>query len=153
MAKVDLELVKVVLQRNSLDIKQVSQIIEELNQELAATVDDEEKPAPVKKQHVIVASDPEGQLEGVTIVGWVVQIPEEDSPYVATERLIRSAYEFNQTKKGRRFGAKSIAEVCEHVPARILKEQNIWVKTKEPVLIVRTDNVVPLEKVKKSDFL
>ena len=71
--------------------------------------------------------------------------PEEDSPYVAEERLVRSAYNFNQTPKGRRMPVKSIGEVCEHVSARICKEENVWVKTKEPVLITTTNNDVPWE--------
>lgn len=149
MPKVDLDLVKMILQRNELDVRQVSQIIEDINGELAAQVDEEEKPPPVKKQFVMVLSDPEGKLEGQDFVGWVVQIPEEDSPFVIKERLIRSAYEFNQSKKGRRLPVKTIGEVCEHVSARILKEQNIWVKTKEPVYLVRTDNLVPMDDLKK----
>ncbi len=149
MAKVDLELVKMVLQRNELEVRQVAQIIEDINGELAAQVEDEEKPPPVKKQFVMVVSDPEGRLEGVHLVGWVLQIPEDDSPYAATERLIRSAYEFNQTKKGRRLPVKTIAEVCEHVPAKIAKEQNLWIKTKEPILLVRSDNLVPTDDLKK----
>lgn len=143
MAKVDLELVKMVLQRNNLDVRQVAQIIEDINVETAATVD-EEKPPPVKKQFIFLVSDPNGDLEGKDFAGWVVQLPEEDSPYVTTERLLRAAVEFNQTRKGRRLPVKTVAEVCEHVPVRILKEQNVWVRTKEPVLMVRTDNSLPI---------
>lgn len=149
MAKVDLDLVKMVLQRNELEVTQVAQIIEDINQELAAQVDEEEKPPPVKKQFVMLVSDPEERLAETHLVGWVLQIPEEDSPYVVSERLIRSAYEFNQTKKGRRLPVKTIAEVCEHVPVRITKEQNVWIKTKEPVLLVRSDNLVPTDEIKK----
>lgn len=149
MAKVDLDLVKMVLQRNELEVTQVAQIIEDINGELAAQVDEEEKPPPVKKQFVMVVSDPEEKLEGQHFVGWVLQIPEDDSPYVVNERLIRSAYEYNQSKKGRRLPVKTIGEVCEHVPARIAKEQNLWIKTKEPILLVRSDNLVPTDEIKK----
>jgi hypothetical protein len=152
MAKVDLDLVKMVLQRNQLDVRQVSQILEDINTEVAAQVDEEEKPPPVKKQFTVLVSDPNGELDGKDLVAWVLQLPEEDSPYVAHERLVRSAYEFNQTPKGRRMPLKSIAEVAEHCSARILKEQNVWVKTKEPVHLVRTEGKVPLEKIKKGDF-
>ena len=145
----DLELVKMVLQRNELEVTQVAQIIEDINVELAAQVDEEEKPPPVKKQFVMLVSDPEEKLAGENLVGWVLQLPEDDSPYVVTERLIRSAYEHNQSKKGRRLPVKTIGEVCEHVPARLAKEQNLWIKTKEPVLLVRTDNLVPTDDLKK----
>jgi hypothetical protein len=148
MAKVDLELVKMVLQRNDLDVRVVSQIIEDINAEVQAE-DDEEKPPPVKKQFVILVSDPEGELDGKDFTGWVLQIPEDDSPYTTEERLIRSAYEFNLTPKGRRLPVKQINEVCEHVSGKILKEQKVWVKTKEPVYVLRTSNEVPLDELKK----
>lgn len=142
MAKVDIELVKRVLSRSLEDIRKVSEIIEELSLE-AAAIEDEPKPPPVKKQYVILVSDPNDELKGRDFTGWVLQIPEDDSPVVAEERLIRSAYEFNVTPKGRRLPARTIAEVCEAVPSKILKEQNVWVKTKEPVLVLKTRNKVP----------
>jgi len=148
MPKVDLELVKMILQRNELDIRLVSQIIEDINSEVKAE-DEEEKSPPVKKQFAFMLSDPKGELEGKDFVGWVLQIPEDDSPYVAEERLIRAAYEFNITPKGRRLPVKTIAEVCEHVSTRITKEQGVWIKTKEPVYVLRTGGKVPLDEIKK----
>lgn len=148
MPKVDLELVKMILQRNELDIRVVSQILEDINAEVQAA-DDEEKVPPVKKQFVFLLSDPKGEIEGKDFVGWVLQIPEDDSPMSAEERLVRCAYEFNITPKGRRMPVKTIAEVCEHVPGRIGKEQGVWVKTKEPVYVLRTGGKVPLDEIKK----
>jgi hypothetical protein len=149
MPKVDLELVKMILQRNELDIRLVSQILEDINSEVAAIDDEEEKAPPVKKQFVVMVSDPKGELEGKDFVGWVLQLPEEDSPLSAEERLIRSAYEFNMSKKGHRMPVKTIAEVCEHVGGKYTKEQAVWVKTKEPVYILRTGGKVPLDEIKK----
>lgn len=148
--KVETELVKRVLNREIEDIRKVSEIMEALSMELAS-VEDEPKAPPVKKQYVIMLSDPTGritpefmQASGIeAFVGWVLQIPEEDSPAVAEERLIRGAYEFNITPKGRRLPARTIGEVCELVSTKILKEQRVWVKTKEPVLVVVTSNQVP----------
>ncbi len=151
MAKVDVDLVKMVMTRTGLDVRTVAQVIEEINLELKAQADEDEKPPPVKKQFVMMVSDPEGKLEGLDLVGWVLQIPEEDSVYVAEERLFRCAYEHNLSKKGRRMPVKTIAEVCEHVPARIAKEQKIWIKNKEPVYMLRTNNKVPME-TKEGDF-
>ncbi len=148
MPKVDLELVKLVLTRNELDVRQVAQILDDIQVEVAAQVD-EEKPPPVKKQFVMMVSDPEGKLEGKDFTGWVLQIPEEDSPYVAEERLFRATYEHNATKKGSRLPVKTIGEACEFITAKHFKEQNVWVKTKEPVLLVRTSNKVPTDKLEK----
>lgn len=148
MAKVDIELVKMVLKRNEVDVRKVAEIINDIEFELK-TLEDEEKPPAVKKQFVFMVSDPDGHLVGKDFTGWVLQIPEEDSPYVSEERLHRSAYEFNVTPKGRRMPVKTIGEACEVVSARILKEQNIWVKTKEPILMVRTENTIPLDDIMK----
>lgn len=142
MAKVELELVKLVMQRNDLDVRTLAKILEELNQELANQVDEEKAP-PIKKEFVILVSDPNGELEGKDLVGWVIQIPEGDSPHIAEERLIKAAYSFNQTPKGSRMPVKSIGETCEHVSARIFKEEEVWVKTKEPVLLITTSNRIP----------
>jgi len=153
MPKVDLELVKAILQRNEMDVRQIAHIIEEINQELAAMVD-EDKPPAVKKQYVILVSDPRGHLAGKDFTGWVVQIPEEANAIATEERLIKAAQDFNASPRGRRLPAKTIAEVCEHVPARFLKEQQAWIRTKEPAYVVATANKLPkasLEKVSRED--
>lgn len=141
--KVDLDLVKAVLQRNDIDVRLAAQIMEDIQIELNAALEEGEKPPAVKKQYVMVVSDPKGELEGKEFTGWIVQIPEEDSPFVAEERLFRSGYEYNVTPKGRRLPVKTVAEVCEFVPSRIAKEQNLWVRTKEPVYVLRTSGKIP----------
>lgn len=146
MPKVDLDLVKMVLQRNEVDVRKVAQILEDIQVEVNAQVD-EEKPPPVKKQFVMMVSDPQGELEGKDFTGWILQIPEEDSPYVAEERIFRAAYDFNASKKGSRNPVKTVGETCEFVAARFFKEHNVWVKNKEPVLLVRTSNKIPTDKV------
>ena len=107
---------------------------------------EENPPAPrVPKQFAILVSDPQSQLPSTDFTGWVLQIPEEESPALLEERLRQAAYDFNQTPKGRRLPVKTIGEACETVPARILKEHQVWVKTKEPVLILRTENAIPMQ--------
>ena len=147
MAKVDLELVKIVSSRHA-DSETVNKIIEELNDEANAQAEEnaKEKDAPVKKQYGFILSDPNGKFKGENdYVGWVVQIPEDDNPATALERLHLGAYDFNRSTKGRRYPVKTIAEACEFGSAKLFKEQNVWVKTKEPILVVRTDNKIPTE--------
>jgi len=147
MAKVDLDIVKFILNRNELDTRLVAKVIEEINKEAEAQAAENVKEPAVKKQFAIIVSDPEGKLPEGELVGWVLQLPEDEAVQTAEERLIRAAYEFNATPKGSRIPAETIGEACEAVPARLLKEQNIWVKTKEPVLILRTDNKIPFDKL------
>lgn len=146
MAKVELELVRRIVQRNTTDPKLISQIMNELTQEIAFMEDDlVDTPPPVKKQWVVVVSDPNQELKDKDFVAWVAQIQEDESPFTIEEKLFRSGYAYNTTKRGRRIPARTIQEVCEFVPAKILKEQAVWLKTKEPVLVVRTDNIIPTE--------
>lgn len=146
MAKVDVDLVKAVLRRNIEDSRAVARIVEDINTELKQLeMEDEAKEPPVKKQFVMVVSDPDGVLEDRDLAGWIVQIPEDEAAQSALEKLHQSAYAYNVTKKGRRYPAETIGDVCEAVPPKIAKEQKLWIKTKEPVLVVRTDNTVPQE--------
>ena len=148
MAKIDIDTLKFILQRNETDIRKINDIMHDINLELQA--EEEEKanrPPPVKKQFSIVLADNEGLLKEKDLIGWVVQIPEDDSVTVAPERIIRAAYEYNTTPKGRRMPVQTIGEACESVTAKFFKEQNVWVKTKVPVLAVATENKIPMEKV------
>jgi hypothetical protein len=143
MAKVDLDLVKHILKRNDLDIRQVSTIIEELEEEMKI-LKEENPPAPrVKKQYVLLVSDPEARMPDSDLTGWVIQLPEDENVLTTQERIHQAAYEFNTTPKGRRLPVESVGDACEAVPARIFKEHSLWVKTKEPVLVLRTDNAIP----------
>lgn len=145
MAKIDLELVKVVLQRSELDAKKIAQIIEDITFESKAQEAEKEKEPQVKKQYVVVVSDPYGKFTDADYTGWVVQIPEDENPATALERIHLGSYDYNLTPKGRRMPLKTIAEACEFGSAKIFKEHKVWIKTKEPVLIVRTNNKIPRE--------
>lgn len=148
MPKIDIETLKFILQRNEPDIRKINAVMQEIEMELKA--EEEEKanrPPPVKKQFSIILSDADGSLAEKDIVGWVVQIPEDDSVSIAPSKIISAAYEFNTTPKGRRMPVETIGEACEVVTAKLLKEQNIWIKTKAPVLAVAVPNKIPMEKV------
>ncbi len=38
-----------------------------------------------------------------------------------------------------------MGEAIENVPAKFFKETEVWVKTKTPVLVLKTDNEIPKE--------
>ena len=148
MAKIDVETLKFIIQRNEPDIRKVNDIMHDVQMELQAEEEERaNRPPPVKKQFSIVLADSEGELAKKDITGWVVQLPEDDSVTVAPERIISAAYEYNASPKGRRMPVETIGEACEAVTAKLFKEQNIWVKTKVPVLAVPTANKIPTEKV------
>ncbi|MBP8257655.1 MAG: hypothetical protein KAX37_10045 [Opitutaceae bacterium] len=144
MAKIEVNQVAEILKRNKLDPALLRQLVEEMNRIADATTQaDEDKPPAVKKQFVILVSDPEERLPKHDFAGWVLQIPENESVATTQDRIFRSAYEFNASKKGRLLPAKTVGEALETVPAKHFKESGIWVKTKTPVLMLRTDNEIP----------
>ena len=145
MAKVDIDLVKVVAcQKLNPSDKELMAFLTELSQR--AEEMKPEREAAIKKQFVFILSDPKGKFKGDTdFTGWVVQIPEDDNPATALEKLHLGAYDFNRSAKGRRYPVSTVAEACEFGSAKIFKEHKIWVKSKEPVLVVRTNNKLPNE--------
>jgi hypothetical protein len=145
MPKIDLNRVAQILQRNEVPPATLRQIMEELNHVVQAEADPD-KPPPVKKQWAILISDPEGRLPDDTeFAGWVLQLPEQESVASVPERIHRAAYEFNTTKKGRLLPVTTIGETLENVPAKHFKEADLLVKTKTPVLMLRTNNKIPRE--------
>ena len=144
MPKIDVSKVAEILKKNHIDPALLRRVMEELN--LAVQPDTgEEKPPAQKKQFVILVSDPDGRLPKHDFVGWVLQIPEDESPATTQERIFRSTYDFNTTQKGRLLPAKTVGEAIENVPAKFFKETDVWVKTKTPVLVLKTDNQIPKE--------
>jgi hypothetical protein len=150
MAKIEVNKVAEICKRNDVGAEKLRQIVEEMNMLVQPEVDGEKPPA-IKKQFAILISDPEGRLpEGNDFVGWVVQLPENESVLTTQERIFRGAYEFNTTKKGRLLPVKTVGEAIENVPAKHFKEAGIFIKTKVPVLMLKTSNEIPTEVTEKS---
>lgn len=147
MAKVEVDLVAEVLKDNELSEDQVMKIVRQLNRaadKLAAEAEAEKEPKS-KQQFVMLLSDPHQNLPDFDMVGWVIQLPENDNPGVVNERLIKAGHHYNTTRRGRKHPCKTIAEVCEVVGGKIMKEHKIVVKTKLPVSAIVTDNVLPTD--------
>ena len=149
MAKIDLEVVKRILKRADLEGSVMNEILGELQSAVEdATSDaDEPKAAPEKKQFIIVVADNDGLLKDKELVGWVVQLPEEDDMTSVSEKLLKTAKAFNLSKKGRKQPVETLGELCEYVPARIFKEQKLSLKTKTPVLVVPMANALELDEL------
>jgi hypothetical protein len=145
MPKIDISKVAEILKKNQVDPALLRRVVEEMN--LAAQPDggQDEKPPAVKKQFVILLSDPEGRMPKNDFVGWVLQMPDNESPATIQDRIFRGSYDFNTTKKGQLLPVKTVGEAIENVPAKFFKEVDVWVKTKTPVLVLKTDNEIPKE--------
>lgn len=152
MAKIDLDSVARALS-GRVDEPIVNEVLQDLKAELQeeAQAKEAEKEPKEKKQFCVLVSDPSGVLAGQDLVAWVAQIEESASPHVVFERIKRAAYEFNQSKKGRKHPVKTVGESCEGVGGKFFKEQKIAIKTKEPVLVVATDGVIPWNDRRQDD--
>ena len=100
MPKIEINKVAEILQRNKIEPAVLRRIIEEINHVVQPDPGEENKPPPAKKQWVILVSDPEKRLPKDDFVGWVLQIPEDESPATTQDRIFRSVYDFNTSKRG-----------------------------------------------------
>lgn len=152
MPKVHVAKVAEILKKNAISPAVLRTIVEELNIAAQPEGGDADAPPAVKKQFVILVSDPDWKLPKHDFVGWVLQIPENESVATTNDRINRATYDFNASKKGRLLPAKTVGEALENVAAKHFKEADVWVKTKTPVLVLRTDNEVPKERKSDGDL-
>ena len=144
MAKIDIEKLKHILHRNESDIKKINDILNDIAMELQIEQTEKEaRPPAVKKQFVTLIADNDGHLLNQDFASWVLQIPEEANPKAVIDKIHKSAYTYNATPKGSRFPVKSMGETLESVSAKIFKENEVWVKTKIPILAVSCKNQLP----------
>jgi hypothetical protein len=145
MPKIDVSKVAEILKKNQIDPALLRRVVEEMNLAVQPEGGDDEKPPAVKKQFVVLVSDPEGKMPKHDFVAWVLQIPESESVATTQDRIFRSSYDFNTTKKGQLMPVKTVGEAIENVPGKFFKEADVWVKTKTPVLVLKTNNDIPKE--------
>lgn len=150
MPKIDVNKVAEILKKNQIDPALLRRVIEEMNIAAQPEPGDEEKPPATKKQFVILVSDPEDRFPKYDFVGWVLQIPEDENVATTQDRIFRGCYDFNASKKGRLMPVKTVGEAMEHVPAKYFKEADVFVKTKTPVLVLKTDNEIPKDESAKT---
>jgi hypothetical protein len=143
MPKIDVNKVAEILKKNHIDPAVLRRVVEEMNLAVQPDPGEGDLPPPVKKQFVILVSDPEGELPKGDFTGWVLQIPESESPASCQERVLKGAFDYNASKKGRLYPARTVGDAFENVPGRFFREAELWVKTKTPVHVLRTDNEIP----------
>jgi hypothetical protein len=148
MAKIEVNQVAEILKKHKIEPVTLREVVEEMNEITAPAADEDIAPPAPKKQFVVLLSDMEGKLPKQDLTGWVVQIPEDASPYSTTDRIFKGAYDFNASKRGRMLPVKSIGEALESASAKYFKESELWVKTKLPVAVIVTDNVLPKDEFK-----
>ena len=81
MPKIDVNKVAEILKKNHIDPAVLRRVVEEMNLAVQPDPGEGEQAPPVKKQYVILVSDPEREdAASGDFTGWVLQIPENESP-------------------------------------------------------------------------
>jgi hypothetical protein len=70
-------------------------------------------------------------------------MPEDEDVQSVVECIKKGAYNFNASKKGQKYPVSSIGQAIASVSNKFFKPYNVSIKTKEPILIVTTDNILP----------
>ncbi len=143
MPKIDVNKVAEILKKNHIDPAVLRRVVEEMNLAVQPDPGEGDAAPPVKKQFIILLSDPEERMPKGDFAGWVLQIPENESPASVQERLLKGAYDYNASKKGKLYPARTVGDAVENVPGKFFRDVELWVKTKTPVLVLRTDNEIP----------
>ena len=84
-------------------------------------------------------SEPEGGLPK-DLIGWVMQYPEDGDPRDVADTIVEVASAFNSSPKGKRVQVTSFGDACQSLPSKLLKEREVWVKTREPVRVIAVKN-------------
>ena len=73
----------------------------------------------------------------------IIHFPENEDHNSVVRSISQAAFDFNnESKRGRKNPIKNIFEAIGSVQAKFLKKYNIIRKTKDPVLIISTDNIL-----------
>ena len=137
MAKVDIELVQRLLKEHGVDVRVAATILNQIREAAAEEAVEREKPQ--KKEFVVLVSEPEGGLPK-DLIGWVVQYPEDGDPRDVSDTIVEVASAFNSSPKGKRVQVTSFGDACQSLPSKLLKERDVWVKTREPVRVIAVKN-------------
>jgi len=129
------------LSSNTVAVDEAAQTEEAVDASEETGNDEEREPKP-KQQYVMLVSDT-NKIITKDLVGWVLQIPEDDDVATVIDSIKNGAYNFNASKKGQKYPVSSIGQAIANVPNKFFKTNNLKIKTKEPVQIITTNNVLP----------
>jgi len=93
MPKIEVNKVAEILKKNEISPAILRRVIEEMNLAVQPEGPEGDKPPAIKKQFVIVLSDPDEKMPKHDFVGWVLQIPENESVATTQDRIFRSSYD------------------------------------------------------------
>ncbi len=118
-----------------IDMSTRVKIINDIEREVEQNKPEREKNP--KKQFVAIAVTDNEEIEEVPM--FMVQIEEGDDHNTIIDRITHATAEHNNTPKGEKFPIDTLGGALQETKRKFITEKKVWVKTKEPVIIVRTD--------------
>jgi len=144
--KIDLSDIEHILNKHKIDASLVKKVVEDAKQaaeDAKADAGTGEKKGQYK--HLIVVSDPNGEYPNIQNVPmWIIKVKEDEKHTDVLPRLYKAVYEFNaKSRKGRKNPIKTFGDAMQSVPPKFYKPEKNPVVTKEPVIVLVTDNTIP----------
>lgn len=134
MSKITIETVQKALIQSRIDDDSRKEVLKKIREFVES---DKEEPEPrVKRQLVPVVFGDDGD----DMTASIIAIPEDEHPGKVLSIISAAATDFNASKRGRKLPVMNVAETIENVSARFFKEHGAVVRTKTPVVVVRSDN-------------
>ncbi len=155
MPKVDIDQIEFTARSVGIDAQKIDALVHDLAQAIQEEKERKESQPREKKQHIVIANT-EGLSEDVIkalpeIPMVVVQYPEDLDHNDLLGSINKASYEFNAEIEGKKntkkTPVKKVLEAILHVTAKHFKGKKITVKSKEPVILVITDNLIPTEVI------
>jgi len=135
--KIDKDIIESVLANyNEIDSSTRFKIIHDIEKEAIDNKPEKEK-LP-KKQFVIVALTDQEKIEEIPM--YVVQFSLDQNHNDIPEIIKNATVEFNNTPKGRKHPVNTVANAMGDVKRKCFLDRGLSVKTKEPTIIVKTNN-------------
>ncbi len=144
--KLDIELFEHLLNEFKIEQKTAEAIVERAKEEAEAAKGDAGNGAKKSKyKYLIVASDPDKQIPNLENVPmWVFKVKDEEAHTDVLKRFYKGVYDYNaKSRKGKKNPIKTIGDGIQAVGPKFFKPEKSPVLTKEPVIILVTDNKIP----------
>lgn len=146
--KIDIDLVEHILSKYKIDQKTTESIIEDARAEAEAAKADAGGDGQKKSKfkYVIVAADADGSAKVVLerTPFWVFKVKDEENHTDVLPRFFKGVYNFNaNSRKGKKNPIKSVGDGIQAVGTKYFKPEKSPILTKEPVIVIVTDNKIP----------
>ncbi len=146
--KVDLADVEHILTKYKIDQKLVEKIVDDAKQAVEDAKADggDAGGKKLKYKHLIVASDPDGSAKAVLerTPMWVFKVPDDEQHTDVMPRFFKGVYDFNaRSRKGRKNPIESVGDGIQAVGTKHFKPSKSPILTKEPVIVLVTNNIIP----------